>query len=115
MNLPASSTGRVRSFDPERAGLAQALRDLATYYKTHPSARIPERVDLTYYTPYGTDKENFAEVDRIAAAIGVEAHWRSGYYVARLDFGGSVAYEAVAVPATALAMYPAVPGRKDAA
>jgi hypothetical protein len=113
-----SATERIKCVAPygsERDASVQALRDLATFYATHPDVRAPESVAIRYYTQADTDEENSAIVDAIAATLDVVAHWANGYYVARRDFG-SVFYEAIAVPeAAALAAYPAIEARADAA
>lgn len=91
-----------------RAALVQGLIDLAAFLETHPDLPITS-VDARPYI-HGTDDEERAEVDRIAAILGQPAKHtndaRTHYEVER-DFGGRVHYRATAITAAHMAEYSA--------
>jgi ABC-type nitrate/sulfonate/bicarbonate transport system substrate-binding protein len=74
--------------DPARAALVAGLREAAAWIETHPEAPVPRMADLSIF-PRGTDEEKWAEVDRVAAVLGVDTQeWSGGgQYVARRRFG----------------------------
>jgi hypothetical protein len=86
--------------DPKaRAEVTAGLRALADYLEAHPGLPVPQVsicAGLTAY-PAGTDTDKRAEVDRIAAILGVITD-DFGVYQAERRFGGPVAYRVVAVP-----------------
>ena len=86
-------------FGGGRADVLLLLNRLASYYETHEDAPLPDEMVLPYYVPTDTDEKMSAEVDRIAALLGTTPQWRNGYYIACRECGGSVRYEAIAVPA----------------
>jgi len=77
------------------AGLANA----AAFLETHPGLPFGNTDNPLHVSVYGgTDEENRAEVDRIAVILGVAAGTEPGtHYAAVRDFGGGVAYKAVAI------------------
>jgi hypothetical protein len=91
-----------------RAAVIQGLIDLANFLETHPDLPITS-VDARPYI-HGTDDEERAEVDRIAAILGQPAGYTSGartHYEVERDFGGRVHYRATAITAAHMAEYSA--------
>ncbi len=89
------------------AEVIQGLKNLAEFLKDHPDLPLengqdPYRVSVRH----GTDEENRAEVDRIAAILGVTpGHSGSTHYTAARDFGGGVTYSATAITRRYMASY----------
>ena len=83
--------------DRQRSAIA-ALRELATFLEGHPDAPVGEFefVDLQRCVR-GPDAEAVAEVDRIAAVLGVTASWYTNHYRAVRRFGTPAAAEYRAV------------------
>lgn len=84
--------------DPtRREQVIAGLRELAQFLEDHPDLPVPHGADASPYLN-GTDEQDRAEVDRIAAILGktpvqdTPAHYR----VAR-DFGADVVYRATAI------------------
>ena len=85
--------------DPtERAALISGLRNLADYLESTPEVPAPIYSDVLTFPPHGDWSEMRAEIDAIAARLGVTAceTWGS-HYVASRHFG-PVEYRAVAIP-----------------
>jgi hypothetical protein len=85
--------------DPaERAAIISGLRALADYLESTPE--VPAPIYSTVYTfpPDGDWAAKRAEIDAIAAPLGVIAHRSAGgHYLATRSFG-PVEYRAVAIP-----------------
>jgi hypothetical protein len=86
--------------DPtERAALIAGLRNLADYLESSPEVPAPIYSDVLTFPPHGDWSEMRAEIDAIAARLGVPARLTGGgHYVASRSFG-PVEYRAVAIPA----------------
>ena len=56
-----------------REKFIKALQDLARFLADRPGVPIPDYPDLTVYPPHGTDAQERAYVDAVAAALGVES------------------------------------------
>jgi hypothetical protein len=86
----ADSTGR--------AALIGGLRGLADYLESNPEVPAPIYSDVLTFPPDGDWTETCAEIDAIAARLGVIARETDGgHYVATRSFG-PVGYRAVAIP-----------------
>jgi hypothetical protein len=84
--------------DPgQRARLIGGLLDLAIFLEANPDVPAPQYTDVLVFPSNGTDAERRAEIDVIAARIGVEAQAVYGHYIAVRQFG-PVQYRAIAVP-----------------
>ena len=81
----------------ERAELIGGLRDLADFLESNPE--VPAHADTDMLTfPNGDWAEKTAEIDTIAARLGVTAYLAyGGHYVAARHFG-PVVYRVVAIP-----------------
>ncbi|MFB4306911.1 hypothetical protein [Actinomadura sp. GTD37] len=80
----------------KRTAIIQGYRDLLDYLENHPEIPINEYYnEVSVSINDGTDQEERAEVDRIAAALGVTATGDS-HYRARRAFG-PVEYKAAAI------------------
>jgi hypothetical protein len=81
----------------QRAALIGGLRALADYLESNPEVPAPSYSDVFTFPPGGTCAKARAEIDSIAARIGVSAcDNASGHYVAARSFG-PVEYRAVAI------------------
>lgn len=82
------------------------LANLAAFLETHPGLPLADEQSGDPFTVYafaGTDEENRAEVDRVAAVLGTEPGWMPGsrtHYTAARRFGGGVTYRVLAVDST---------------
>ena len=83
----------------------KGLRDLADFIESHPELPMPTRSSVGPYIT-GTDEQQRAEVDRIAAILGVSASGDT-HYIAPRPFG-PVTYEAIAIAADHMARYDAL-------
>ena len=96
--------------NPERRReLICGLRDLAGLLESCPDIPAPYTLDVLVFPPDGTDREMCAEVDRVAALLGVIAddeRAEYGHYTASRDFG-PVQYRMVAIPSRTRAHYDA--------
>jgi hypothetical protein len=95
----------------QRAALVAGLRELADFIEAHPDLPVPETFTETRVEPHlhGTDEEDRAEVDRIAAIIGaVPETTRGGHYQVSRKFGGGVTYRAIAIPNQEMARWGAL-------
>jgi hypothetical protein len=112
-----------------RAKVIGGLRQLADWLDAHPGVPVsPYGWDLSIYPQHDDDAARAAEVDRIAAILGVTVTDQTpngGHYTASRTFG-LITYEAVHVPRrrrtahAALMSYsgsfdPADPGRAEVA
>ena len=91
-----------------RAALIKGLRELATFLEANPTVPAPSFVEPTYFAR-GTDLDIRAEIDAIAALLGIEAdpgNSEHGYYRACRAFG-PVEYRAVGIFAAAQARHQA--------
>lgn len=99
--IPANRIPPAPAADPGRAEFTAALRQLADYLDTHPSLPVPYGdCAAVIPTPDGTtDAERRAEVDRIAAVLGVEPEDNAdgSHHVAEVKFGGRVRYAVAAI------------------
>ena len=84
-----------------RAKVIGGLRQLADYLDAHPGVPVcPFGWDLSIYPQYADDADRAAEVDRIAAILGVDVTdqtGQGGHYIASRSFG-LITYEAVHIP-----------------
>jgi hypothetical protein len=84
-----------------RTKVIRGLRQLAAYLDTHPGVPVcPFGWDLSVYPQHADDADRAAEVDRIAALLGVTVTDKTpegGHYTAARNFG-LITYEAVHVP-----------------
>ena len=87
--------------NPERRrDMARGLRGLAELLESCPGIPAPYTLDVLIFPPDGSDTGIRAEIDRIAALLGVTAKDetdRHGHYTASKGFG-PVTYRAVAIP-----------------
>jgi hypothetical protein len=112
-----------------RAKVISGLRQLADWLDAHPGVPVsPYGWDLSIYPQHDDDTARAAEVDRIAAILGVTVTDQTptgGHYTAARSFG-LITYEAVYIPrrrrdaCAALMSYsgcfdPADPGRGEVA
>jgi hypothetical protein len=82
----------------ERAALINGFRGLADYLESNPEIPAPAYSAVYAFPPDGDWAGMRAEIDAIAARLGVIAHrTRCGHYVATRSFG-PVEYRAVAIP-----------------
>ncbi len=89
MTYYANTTGR--------AALIGGLRALADYLESNPEIPSPSYSDVLTFPPDGDCPEMRAEIDVIAARLGVTARETSGrHYVAARSFG-PIEYRAVAI------------------
>lgn len=92
-----------------RRDMARGLRELADRLDSCPAIPAPYTLDVLVFPPSGSDAGIFAEIDRIAALLGVAAKdetGRHGHYTASKSFG-PVTYRAVAVPSRSRAYHDA--------
>lgn len=89
--------------DPQaRAAFVDGLRALADFLAAHGGLPVPQcETDVTFY-PDGSDDDKRAEVDRLAASLGVRPACQAGLYRAVRSFG-PVTYQAVLLPEAKLA------------
>lgn len=84
----------------ERAALIGGLRDLADYLESNPGVPAPIYSDVFTFPPDGDWAVMRAEIDSIAARLGVAGRETGGgHYVATRSFG-PIEYRAVAIPRT---------------
>ena len=82
----------------ERAALIGGLRGLADYLESNPEVPTPSYSIVFTFPPDGDWAEMRAEIDAIAARLGVIARETGGgHYVATRSFG-PIEYRAVAIP-----------------
>jgi hypothetical protein len=87
----------------QRGRLIAGLRNLAEFLDQNPQVPAPTRADVMVFPPDSSDAEMFAEIDAIAAQLGVtasDAGSSRGHYSAMRNFG-PVEYRAVAIPHSA--------------
>lgn len=86
-------------YDPtERTELIRGFRTLADYLESNPEVPVPSYSAVYAFPPDGNLAAMRAEIDSIAAQLGVIARETSGgHYVAVRCFG-PVEYRAVAIP-----------------
>jgi hypothetical protein len=79
-----------------RQAVIDGLRELADFLTEHPD--VPVGTWTLLYHARGTDEEKRAEVDRVAAILGVTAGspGTPDHYLADREFGG-ITYEALAI------------------
>ena len=99
-------TSPARPLTAHEAGVITGLCALADFLEQYPDLIPPFSVDISHH-PHGTDEHERAEVDRIAATLGVTAQDKgAGHYVAQREFG-PVTYSAVAIAAESMRRYKA--------
>jgi hypothetical protein len=82
----------------ERAALIGGLRALADYLESNPEVPTPIYSDVFTFPPDGDWAAMRAEIDSIAARLGVVSHETGGgHYIATRSFG-PIEYRAVAIP-----------------
>jgi hypothetical protein len=82
----------------QRAALIGGLRALADYLESNPEVPAPIYSDMFTFPPDADWAAMRAEIDTIAARLGVTGHETSGgQYVATRSFG-PIEYRAVAIP-----------------
>jgi hypothetical protein len=93
--------------DEHRQDAIRALRDLADFLDAHPDLPVPWVDARPGHGLEGTDEEKRAEVDRIAAILGVQAKMsESGaHYEAERDFGHHVIYRQTAITQAEMAAW----------
>jgi hypothetical protein len=85
--------------DPtERAALIGGLRALADYLESNPELPAPIYSEVFTFPPDDDWTAMRAEIDSIAARIGVVAHTSGGGHYVANRFFGPVEYRAVAIP-----------------
>lgn len=92
----------------DRTAIITGLRDLADFLDAHPGIPITGCVPLYHFADHGTDADQRAEIEQIAALLGspVEEQTPYGHYVTTISFG-PIQYRAVAITATARARHDA--------
>src|ERR1700728_1099586 len=100
-----------------RTQIVNGLRQLANYLDTHPDVPVNEfGWDLLSCTRETTDAAGMAEVDRIAAILGVQVRDdtpEGGHYTAAKTFG-RITYEAIHVTTRRRAAHQALMSYADA-
>ncbi|GLY79719.1 hypothetical protein [Actinoallomurus iriomotensis] len=90
-----------------RTEFINGLHALADYLDTNPAVPVPEfRTDVLVHA-HGTDAAAFAEVERVAALLGVPVSddtARGGHYKAIRTFG-PVEYRCIAIPVAVMAVH----------
>ena len=82
----------------QRDRLIAGLHGLAVFLEANPDVPAPPYADVLVFPPDGTDAEQRAEIDVIAARLGGEtAETVCGHYVVSRFFGPAQ-YRAVAIP-----------------
>ena len=81
----------------QRARLIAGLRGLAVFLEANPDVPAPLYADVLVFPPDGSDADQRAEIDVIAARIGEAPETVCGHYVT-WRFFGPVQYRAVAIP-----------------
>jgi hypothetical protein len=84
--------------DPrQRSQLIAGLRALAAYLEANPDVPAPQYATVHVFPGRGTDKEERAEIDAIAACVNAEpCEIVSGHYTVSRYFG-PVEYRAIAI------------------
>ena len=85
--------------DPtERAALIGGFRELADYLESNPEVPAPGYSTVYTFPPNGDWAEECAEIDAIAALLGVTAGVEGGGHYVATRFFGPIEYRAVAIP-----------------
>ncbi|TYB56818.1 hypothetical protein FXF51_42695 [Nonomuraea sp. PA05] len=93
--------------EAHRSRLIADLRGMADFLDMNPQLPVPRygSVRVSVHPRYDTDAlteaEALAEVERIAALLGVPIRAKNGHHIACVDFG-LVSYEAVLITQTAM-------------
>ena len=101
----------------QRASFVAGLRELADYIEATPDLPIPSHNSRTAIAPHlsGSDAEDRAEVDRIAAILDASpTTTRGDHYKVSRQFSGGITYEAVAITARAMAQWHAMTSYRGA-
>lgn len=80
----------------KRAELIKNMRALAKFLEDHPDVPAPQCAHVMF-VPQGSDKEEHAEIDRLAVLLGATPTLSHGHYRA-IRYFGPVEYRAVAIP-----------------
>ncbi|GAB2450879.1 hypothetical protein GCM10027187_18440 [Streptosporangium sandarakinum] len=97
-----------------RTDLARGLVSLAVFTLTHRDVPVPSVVTVTHYAK-GSDEEIRAEIDRIAALLGVATDpgdADQNHYTTAVNFG-PVTYQAVGILAAARTRHQAQTSHED--
>jgi hypothetical protein len=92
-----------------RPGVIRGLRELAALLESCPGIPAPYMVNVLAFPPDGKDSALFAEVNRVAALLGVtvqDGTAQHGHYTASKSFG-PVSYRAIAIPSRTRAYHEA--------
>lgn len=92
-----------------RPGVIRGLRELAAMLESCPDIPAPYTVNVLVFLPDGTDSAIFAEVNRVAALLGVPVQddtVQHAHYTASKSFG-PVSYRAIAIPSRTRAYHEA--------
>lgn len=93
-----------------RRAFINGLLNLAIFLETHPDVPVPlASVAIRAFPAAGSDDQMQAEVDRVAALLGIEidpTHLPYGHYMAGIAFG-PIRYEFTAILAAARARHAA--------
>lgn len=92
---------------PALAGqVAGALGSFAAFLREHPGLPVDENHATEFHVRAATDEAARAEIDRIAAILGVTAeHSDRGHHTAARRFGPGVTYQATAIDRKAMDRY----------
>ena len=88
-NFTPAEEAIVQGGGAELARLLVGLVDLTVFYRTHPSAPLPDGRVLSIRVPDSahTREERVGAVTAIAEALGVVPQWRHGVLYAAREFG----------------------------
>jgi hypothetical protein len=91
------------------AEVADALAAFAGFITEHPELPLSKYGAMTYHVHGDTDEQQRAEIDRIAAILGVKPEETSNgtHYKAEREFGPGVTYEAISIDREAMKRYSA--------
>ena len=98
--------GRTFSRASARVDVLYFVSRLATLLETREDLPLPVFTIIWAGVDESEAKGCMAAVDQIAAAIGVDASWQAGRYVAQRKFGDDGAIVAIFVPAGIVATDP---------
>lgn len=105
-HLADARGGAKDGADSARAELVAGLRRLADLLAERHDLPVDAGIRASTY-PVGTDDEQYAEVDRIARALSVDATWNDArtHYRVMYHLGGQVYYQALHITEEAMARH----------